>query len=178
MVPSEALNLFDYDRWATAKQFEVVASLNNEQYEKDLGSSHGGIRGTLVHIYGAQQIWFSRWKGTSPSSLPAVSECPTVGILREKWDALRIEILQFTTALTEEKLREPLAYKDLKGVPYTQPLAHLIRHVINHSTYHRGQITTMLRQLGVAPPPSIDLITYYREVDSGLESARSAVEKG
>jgi uncharacterized damage-inducible protein DinB len=177
MVPSEALTLFDYDRWATAKQIEVVTTLSNEQYERDLRSSHGGVRGTLVHIYGAQQIWYSRWKGASPTSLPAVTEVPTVGILQDKWQALRTEIHEFITALTEEKLREPLAYKDTQGVPYKQPLAQLIRHVINHSTYHRGQVTTMLRQLGVAPPPSIDLITYYREVDAVLEFTRRSVEK-
>jgi uncharacterized damage-inducible protein DinB len=168
MDRSEALSLFDYDRWATVKQFEVVSTLSNEQYERDLGSSHGGIRGTLVHIYGAQQLWYSRWKGTSPSSLPAVSEAPTIAILQDKWRVLRDEILDFITGLTEEKLREHVAYKDMKGVPNRQPLAHLIRHVINHSTYHRGQVTTMLRQLNVAPPPSIDLITYYREVGDEL----------
>jgi len=177
MIPSEALTLFDYDRWATAKQLEVVTGLTNDQYEKDLGSSHGGIRGTLVHIYGAQQIWYSRWKGTSPSSLPAVAESPTLAILQDKWQVLRKEIHEFITTLTEDKMREPLAYKDLKGVSYKQPLAQLIRHVINHSTYHRGQVTTMLRQLGVVPPPSIDLITYYREVDEVLESTKRSVEK-
>ena len=105
------------------------------------------------------------------------AESPTLAILQDKWQALRQEIHEFVTALNEDKMREPLAYKDLKGVPYKQPLAHLMRHVINHSTYHRGQVTTMLRQLGVVPPPSIDLITYYREVDEVLESTKRSVEK-
>src|SRR5262249_32544277 len=131
MDASEALTLFDYDRWATAKQFEVVTKLSIEQYEKDLGSSHGGIRGTMVHIYGAQKPWFDRWKGTSPSGLPPVSEAPTLAILQDKWQALRHEIHEFIATLTDAKLRAPLAYKDLKGMPYEQPLAHLIRHVIN-----------------------------------------------
>jgi uncharacterized damage-inducible protein DinB len=177
MGPSEALSLFVYDRWATAKQLEVVKTLSSEQYERDLGSSHGGIRGTLVHIYGAQQIWYSRWKGNSPASLPAVTEVPTFGILENKWQVLRKEIQEFATTLTEEKLHEPLAYNDLKGNPNKQPLAQLIRHVINHSTYHRGQITMMFRQLSVSPPPSIDLITYYREVGQELDSLEQQIEK-
>jgi uncharacterized damage-inducible protein DinB len=38
----------------------------------------------------------------------------------------------------------------------------MVQHVVNHASYHRGQVTTMLRQLGAAPPQSMDLITYYR----------------
>ena len=163
MDRSEALSLFDYDRWASAKQLEVVKNLSDEHYEKDLGSSHGGIRGTLVHIYGAQQVWLARWKGTSPPGLPGITEAPTRRMLGDKWHALRMELNEFVSGLSDEQLRAPLAYKDLKGNPNQQPLSNLIRHVINHSTYHRGQVTTMLRQVGVAPPPSIDLITYYRE---------------
>jgi uncharacterized damage-inducible protein DinB len=39
----------------------------------------------------------------------------------------------------------------------------MLQHVVNHGTYHRGQITTMLRQLGAEPPKSTDLIAFYRE---------------
>jgi len=165
MEPSEAQSLFDYDRWATQKQLDVVKTLSVEQYERELGSSYGGIRGTLVHIYGAQLIWYSRWKGTSPTSLAAVSEVPTFGVLREKWQRLQKDIQQYVSGLTEETLNASLPYNDLKGNLNKQPLAHLIRHLINHSTYHRGQITMMMRQLDVAPPSSIDLITYYRELN-------------
>src|SRR5438034_10676008 len=97
---AETKSLFDYDRWATAKQFEVVKNLNDEQYEKDLGSSHGGIRGTLVHIYGAQQVWFARWNGTSPPALPGVTEAPTRRILADKWHALRMELNEFMSGLS------------------------------------------------------------------------------
>ena len=43
-------------------------------------------------------------------------------------------------------------------------LWHMLQHVVNHATYHRGQVTTLLRQLGAAPPKSMDLIAYYREL--------------
>lgn len=163
MSPSEALSLFDYDQWATTKQLEVIRTLSKEQYERDLGSSYGGIGGTLVHIYGAQQTWYTRWIGDTPTGIAGIADVPTFALLEDKWSTLRRGLQEFASSLTEEKLLAPLAYKDLKGNPVRQPMGNLIRHVINHSTYHRGQLTTMFRQVGVTPPGSIDLITYYRE---------------
>ncbi len=176
MSPEEAVNLFDYDRWATARQLEVISKLKEEEYVKDLGSSHGGLRGTLVHIYAAQWIWYRRWKGESPSGLMTASDVPTLTALKDRWTALQREIHEFLVALTAEQLTERLSFRDTKGNPYSQPLSQLIRHVINHSTYHRGQITTMLRQLGVTPASSVDLITYYREVDEQLAKMKRDIE--
>jgi len=176
MSPEEAVNLFDYDRWATARQLEVISKLKEEEYVKDFGSSHGGLRGTLVHIYAAQWIWYRRWKGESPSALMTASDVPTLTALKDRWTALQREIHEFLVALTAEQLTERLSFRDTKGNPYSQPLSQLIRHVINHSTYHRGQITTMLRQLGVTPASSVDLITYYREVDEQLAKMKRDIE--
>jgi len=86
MSPEEALNLFDYDRWATARQVEVSSKFKEEEYVKDLGSSHGGLRGTLVHIYAAQWIWYRRWQGESPSALITASDVPTLTTLQGSLD--------------------------------------------------------------------------------------------
>ncbi len=154
--------LYDFDRWAASQQHAVIATLSGEQYNRNLGSSFGGgIHGTLVHIYGAQRIWLDRWKGNSPSSLPGIAELPTLSVLTSQWDALRQDQDAFLRSLTEEKLEEPLTFKTLKGEPSTLPLWQQMQHVVNHSTYHRGQVTTLLRQLDVTPVGT-DLITYYR----------------
>lgn len=161
MVLNDIKNLFEFDKWATDRMLEVVASLNEEQYAKNLGSSHGGIRGTLIHTYGADWIWLERWKGTSPTSGITEEEIPTFSTLKEKWASLRTQMDQFVQSLNEEKLQSPLSYKDLKGNAYTQVLWQQMQHLINHSTYHRGQVVTMLRQSGVKPVAT-DLIAYYR----------------
>lgn len=166
MTPAEILDLFSYDRWATGRQFEVVEELTEDQYARDMGSSLGGIRGTLVHIYAAQLIWFTRWRGESPAALVTEADVPRLGELRDRWSMLRVRIDEFAAGLTPAALDRPFAYANTKGVSFNDPLGHQILHLINHSTYHRGQVTTLLRQIGVAPPASIDLITYWRE---GLE---------
>ena len=163
MTKSEIVTLFDYDKWATNEQLKVVTGLSDEQYTRNLGTSFGGIHGTLVHILGAQRVWLSRWKGEAPIALPGADELPTLAKLTERWKALRDELGTFLQTLSDDKLAQRLSYKDLKGNSYSQPLVHQMQHLINHSTYHRGQITTMLRQLG-ATPVGTDLIGYYRSL--------------
>ncbi|MEI9934102.1 MAG: DinB family protein [Ferruginibacter sp.] len=69
---------------------------------------------------------------------------------------------EWATTVTEEALLQLFSYKTFKGDPFTQPLYEVVFHVFNHSTYHRGQLVTILRQLGVEKIPSTDLIVFYR----------------
>lgn len=67
MTLADILTLFEYDEWATSRTLESLSSLSEGKYQENLKSSHGGIHGTLVHIYSADMIWLGRWKGGSPS---------------------------------------------------------------------------------------------------------------
>jgi uncharacterized damage-inducible protein DinB len=155
--------LLDYDRWATGLQLDAVAGLSEAEYHKDLGSSYGGVHGTLVHIYGAQRLWLDRWRGTAPGRLASEGEVAGLAELRDLWTALRAELDRFVASLSEERLHAPFAYTDLQGNAQAEPLVQQVHQVMNHSTYHRGQITTFLRQLRpAAAPPSTDLIRFYR----------------
>lgn len=154
--------LYEYTRWADLRMLDAVAKLSPEQYLKDLGSSLKSVRDTAVHVASAQWIWFMRWKGVSPEAMWPAADYPTVAVLRERWDPLAVEIDAFVAAQTEVSLRKPLTYKNLKGQAVTLPLGPQMLHAANHSTYHRGQVTTLLRQLG-AQPVSTDLILFVME---------------
>jgi uncharacterized damage-inducible protein DinB len=156
-------DLFAYDEWATNRTLDSLSMLTEEQFKRDLKSSHGGIQGTMVHIFGADWIWLERWKGNSPVGLPTIEQVPTLESLKEHWKSYRQEIGKFLAATDENRLQQPIAYKDTRGNQYTQPLFEQMLHKINHASYHRGQIVTMIRQLG-AQPQNTDLIGYYRTI--------------
>jgi uncharacterized damage-inducible protein DinB len=155
--------LYDYTRWADGRMFEAVSKLTPEQWTKDLGSSLKSVRDTVVHVVSAQWIWLSRWKGESPSGMWAAAEFPTPASVRAKREPIAADIAAFVAAQTEPSVAAPLSYKNLKGDPFTYPLGQVMLHTVNHSTYHRGQVTTLLRQLG-AQPLSSDLTVYYGEL--------------
>jgi uncharacterized damage-inducible protein DinB len=164
MTQNEIQLLYDYDKWADLKLLEVIAVLTKDQYKKDLGSSFGGIHETLVHILSADIIWLNRWTGKKSTLLKA-EDLPTVEVVKKQWDAYHCEIGNFVRSLTEEKLNEPLPYTDFKGNSYSHPLFQQMQHKVNHSSYHRGQVVTMLRQMG-EKVVSTDLINYIRQKET------------
>jgi uncharacterized damage-inducible protein DinB len=161
MIGKEFSRLYVYDEWACNRLLDAAEKLDDTKLKKDLGTSFVSLHGTLVHIFGAQSIWLARWKGSTPSGLPKAEDIPHLAELRTRWQKLRVEFREFLNSRTEEQLQQISAYKDLKGNDWSEPLYQQIQHVLFHSMYHRGQVVTLLRQLGEVPPQT-DLIAYYR----------------
>jgi len=162
MSPEEIRALFDYNAWANHRELDAAAQLSNEQFTKQLGSSFSSVRDTLAHICGAEAIWHERFEGRSPGTMADLSSLPTVDALRAHWASQEEKLLAFVRKLTQADLDRTLEYKTFNFGVYSNPLWQSMQHVVNHGTYHRGQITTMLRQLG-AKPILTDLMHFYRE---------------
>ena len=96
MTLDEILTLFDYDVWVSEEISCAVSGLVDDQYIRDLGASFGSIRGTLLHVYGADRVWLARWMGNSPSVPWPVSGIETPSQLEEYSAVLKIETLKFS----------------------------------------------------------------------------------
>jgi len=169
MKGSDLVHLFEYDEWATNQLLDAAAQLDTADFRKDLGTSFQSVHGTLAHIYAAHLIWLTRWKGSSPAALVGRDEVPTLAELRKRWAELYKELRDYIQPLTSDQLNAPLPYKDLSGNPWGQLLHQQIQHLMFHSMYHRGQVVTLLRQLGQTPPHT-DLILYYRNMGAKMGS--------
>ena len=164
--------LFDYNYWANAKQLDACAALSAEQFLRPMGSSFSSVRDTLAHMMFAEWIWLERWRGRPARTLPGVPEglpfaetlkrwheqFSTVEQIRNRWRVLETELRQFLSGLDEKTLASDFSYVSLQGKAWTYPLWRTLYHLANHGTYHRGQITTLLRQLGAAAPTTDFLI--------------------
>jgi uncharacterized damage-inducible protein DinB len=145
--------LMDHAYWARDRQLQVCATLTPEEFLRPLGASFSSIRGTLAHLVGVEWIWLERWKGHSPRSLPAPEEFPTLAALSERWSLLERDLREYMAGLNEETLELPVTYLNTRGESWTYPLWRLILHAVNHQSYHRGQVTVLLRRLGLHPAP-------------------------
>ncbi len=157
----EFRELFEFNRWANARILDAASTLTEEELSRDMGNSFPSVLATLAHILSGEWIWLERWKGVSPTQGPPW-DLSSLAALRERWAEHEAEQAAFVDALAPESLEAECAYLTLAGEPYSNPLRELLRHIINHSTYHRGQVVTMLRQLG-HPAPSTDLVRFIRE---------------
>lgn len=160
MTCKDFVTLFEYNRWANDCVLTAAAKLHDEQFTRNLSSSFSSVRDTLVHIMGAEWVWLQRWQGISPGALLAPSEFADFAALRARWTDLMREQMEFINHLTEAALEQEISYINFKGQNWRYPLARMLQHVVNHSTYHRGQVATMLRQLGAAPV-STDFLLFF-----------------
>ena len=154
--------LLDYHYWARDRLLAALEPLTPEQFSRDLGSSFKSIRETVVHTYAAEWAWHSRWQGQSPTALMTSDAFPDVAAIRSAWVDHEKKMRAFLERLGEDGVTRVIDYKLLSGQPGSSPCWQMLQHVVNHASYHRGQVTTMLRQLGVEPAKSMDMIAFYR----------------
>lgn len=161
MTASDIRGLFDYTEWASDRIVASVRELSGEQYARPLVSSYPTIRETLAHTVFAEWLWLQRCKGRSPDSKPQWTLDPSADTLAAALGTIAAERRPLLDALDDAALERPLAYRTMKGDPFTNRLADVLLHVVNHTSYHRGQIVTMIRQVG-GVPPNTDLIGFRR----------------
>ncbi len=175
-MTSEHLRLlYEYNAWANHRSIDACASLSAEQFTRDLGSSFPSVRDTLAHIAGAEWVWLERVQGRSPAALPSGWEFPRLADVRARWVEVERGLLETAANIKLAELNRVVAYRNIRGNPFAYPLHQVLRHVVNHGTYHRGQVTAMLRQLGVAPVAT-DLIVYFREKSGKVPDAATDLE--
>ncbi len=162
MTIGEVRELFSYTAWANALVFEAASTLSEEQLGHSVASSFPSVGGTLAHMVGAEWVWLRRWLGESPSGFPDWVAKPSWADLRARLSAVEQERDVFVAGLSDADLSQLVSYRNLAGHAFSDPLGGLIRHLVNHSTYHRGQIATQLRQLGFKPAGT-DLIVFLRQ---------------
>jgi uncharacterized damage-inducible protein DinB len=154
--------LYDFNAWANQRTVDACAALTPEQFARDLGSSFKSVRDTLAHVYGAQWIWLERWHGRTPTAFPVPADFPDLESTRRRFAEVDSNLVDFAASLNAGDIQRLVEFKTMAGQAFAQPLWQMLQHVANHSTYHRGQIATMLRQLGTKAT-STDLIAFYRE---------------
>lgn len=150
-------SLYDYDRWASARVIGSLRELSEEPYLREMGGGWPSIRATFVHLAGATWAWSERFAGRECARLPSVEEVPAlenaIALLRTGHDAFEALLPTWTP----ERLAAPFTWRNLQGAERTAPFWAIARHVVNHGTYHRGQISSMVKRVG-GKPLSTDMV--------------------
>ena len=148
-----------YSRWASMRLLEACRGVPEEELRRDVGCSFGSIMDTFEHVFWADRLWLSRLIGSPRTTLNEPGERYSASELEPVWRSVLDEFERFAASADPEAL---CRHRNLSGRYFEIPNGQIVLHVVNHATYHRGQIVTMIRQLGHAAP-STDLIVYYRE---------------
>lgn len=157
------IDLADYNLWVTNIVIEWLNQITDEQWEQAINSSFGSIAQTTVHVVSAQKIWIDYWK-TAPGPIFLSARFKgTKNDLIEVWKKSSADLKHFIETYPEENYLQEVIFKWPKGEEGRMEFWQTFAHFINHATYHRGQLVTILRQAGFTKFSSTDLATYYRE---------------
>ena len=157
------IEIAKYNQWANQKFIVWLQTLNEKQWSQSLVSSFMSIADTVLHIVGAEQVWHDRLiKVENPIWLPSNFKGGKAEAL-DAWNQSSKLLVDYTQSLSNESLDQIIPYKRINGEALSQPVFEILAHVFNHSTYHRGQLVTMLRQVGFEDVSSTDLALFYRD---------------
>jgi uncharacterized damage-inducible protein DinB len=159
MTLSDFHELFAYNAWANSRACDSAATLTLEEFTRPLVSSFGSIRDTLAHIAAEEWIWLERAKGKDPHDLPSWAAAPALDVISEMLAKIHADRSNFLDALTADSLGRMLQFRSLEGHECRNRLGDVLMHMVNHSIYHRGQIATLMRQLGRVAPET-DFVVY------------------
>jgi uncharacterized damage-inducible protein DinB len=154
------LELYRYVRWADQLMLDAAATMPTEGYYREQHISAGSVHKLLLHAMGGQKIWLSRWRGNSDVDFLPDEQFLTLDAIRAHWPTVHAELFAFLEDQTDESLGREIRYRRM-GHDYRGVLWHLITHVADHGTYHRGQINSMIK-LGGGRPTDPSFITYRR----------------
>jgi uncharacterized damage-inducible protein DinB len=153
----------NYNYWANKKLCDLLVTLDDTILEKEIPSSFKTIKDTLFHYWDAQVIWVDRINGIPIKGWPSEN---FKGSFKDAVDEILKQsesLIALIESKSDEELTQTIEYKNQQGTVFKNTLYEIIMHCMNHSTFHRGQIITMLRLAGVTNLFSTDLITYYRQ---------------
>ncbi|HEY8183574.1 MAG TPA: DinB family protein [Thermoanaerobaculia bacterium] len=163
MTADDIRTLYKYNRWANHRITAACRPLDADAFTRNLGNSFGSIRDTLVHTLWAEWIWLERWQGQSPKQPAVFNDYPDLAAIEKRWSEVENGQESVIAGITDASLTRRIGYENLSNQRWEYSLGHMMQHVANHSTYHRGQVVTMLRQLG-AKAVSTDLLLYFDEL--------------
>lgn len=151
MNHSHVRDLLDYHYWAQERVFGAVEPLSPEQFTRPLGNSFPSVRDTLVHIHFAECIWYARMQ-QEPLPMPSAETFPDLASVRQASRTHEARMRALVERLGPDGITQPLHYTSrLDGKDHRSLYWQMFQHVVNHGTYHRGQVTMMLRQLRATP---------------------------
>ena len=145
-------HLFAYTEWANDRVIAVVESLPAGPFTREIGGSFPSIQATLAHMVSVEWLWLERCRGGNPRTMPDWAAAPDVVTLRNRLREVEQARAAWLGGLTDADLDLTLSYTNFRGEAARYGLRHVLPHVVNHATYHRGQVVNMLRIAGATVP--------------------------
>ena len=142
----------EYNQWMNQKIYAICAEIPEEKRKENLGAFFKSIHGTLEHILYGDRAWMGRFSGQPFAGKIGQELYSNFDVLRQERELMDIQIIEWSKTFSPEWLAQTFEYtSNVDGKTRALPTWILVTHMFNHQTHHRGQLTTLLSQLGYDP---------------------------
>jgi uncharacterized damage-inducible protein DinB len=155
------ISLIAYNRWADRRVLDACRSLSPAQYAAEPVPGWASVRASVVHIASATSNWIRRLAGEEVTGPLTETDLPALADAESRLEQTYQTLDGLWPTLTPAQLATPRAFT-MRGKSAMLPPWVVLRHVVNHATYHRGQVASKLKRLGVEPPAT-DLVLWALE---------------
>ena len=158
-TPQDMIRLYRYNQWAWREVWPSLLKLTSQQAKQKRPFFWATIHGLAVHAVCAEWVWSSRLQGISPKAMWDPADFAELEHVYERWQKENERLQAYVVKLTEDDLNQTLHYQNTSGQAFSAAISDILRHVVNHATEHRSQLTPELFRLGVPTRP-LDYIGY------------------
>ncbi|MEI9918576.1 MAG: DinB family protein [Bacteroidota bacterium] len=141
------LKLLQYNTWANRLISTTIEPTSNNLFEKSVGGSFGSLKATIVHLLESDYLWLQRFNGIPIADLPSWNTS-TASAINKIWNPLQDEMIALAEKITPT---QNIHFITRKGIPFNLPFEEIVTHLSHHGSYHRGQLTNIIRELGLKP---------------------------
>lgn len=152
-----------YNLWANKSITDHILSLDEALHWQKVESSFPTLHATVLHMWVAETAWWQRVKLLDKITIPAEKENPTMEHVVQGLIHQSAQWVEWVNNSSEMMLKQEYSFRNSKNELFKQAIYETVMHVMNHSTYHRGQLVTMMRTLGVKTIPQTDFMVFLRK---------------
>lgn len=163
MLKDHFLSLARYNAWASDRLLAALQALPDASLDAVVASSFPSLRKTAQHLYAAEDVWLQRLQLAERPVWRGEVAFESFDALVAAWRAASAALVAFVEKQYDDRaFSHVVQYPSLKKELFKTPVADILTHVFSHATYHRVQLVTQLRQVGVTKVPGTDYIGWQR----------------
>jgi uncharacterized damage-inducible protein DinB len=141
------LKLIEYNTWANRLILTNIETMPQDLFDKSVGGSFGSLKATIVHLLESDYLWLERFKGIPLADIPSwdTISAPAIG---KTWNPIQDDMFSVAKKMSPT---QNIHFITRKGIPFNLPFEDIVAHLSHHGSYHRGQLTHIIRELGQKP---------------------------
>ncbi|MCE7736775.1 MAG: hypothetical protein GPJ54_17970 [Candidatus Heimdallarchaeota archaeon] len=157
------VQMFKYNKWANSRYRKVLRDIPIDDLRID--TEYGLLLERIIHIFASYEMWHKRLHNQSPSGVIKESDFSIWTELENKWVEMDDLLIQYLSTVSQELLDETVSYTSLDGREFTRKREDILFHLIQHPTYHRGQLSSFFKHSELPNFPATDVVVYLTASD-------------